>query len=182
MFEDLFVSLLTGERSQPLSVALVVSALFVPTSLTLYLSQPAFLSSVGAVLLLSVALSLPIVLLSYALWYTAFALILHLERTQKAEPRSEQDFRSALTAGDPLEWPCLLMSGWTANPILYLIAALAYAKPLRIGATFLLTSAVLGGLWLVLLALSLLAVRQAERQARAQRASASGALSAEERT
>ena len=42
------------------------------------------------------------------------------------------------------------MGSWTANLVLYGIAFLAYFHPLRIGATFLLTAAILLAVWFVL--------------------------------
>ncbi len=69
-----------------------------------------------------------------------------------------------LKGEDPLEWPCLLTGAWTANLIIFSIATVAYYRPIRIGATFLLTAAILLSVWVFLLVVSTVTYFWAERK------------------
>jgi hypothetical protein len=148
---DVLTELISTQRSRPLSIAVTVSALFVPASLTLFLSKPELYTTLGlnAVLLLSLGISLPIVMLCFWIWYTPLSALLKAQRLVLGTKGEEGDLAQTLGVEDPLEWPCLLSGGWTANAILFVIAALAYRHPLRIGATFLLTAVILFGVWLL---------------------------------
>ncbi len=70
-----------------------------------------------------------------------------------------------MTAEDPLEWPVLLTGGWTANVFLYFLVALAYYRPLRLGATLLLTVGVVLAAWLVLVVALSIGVKRYRRTA-----------------
>lgn len=165
MIPDALTQLISTQRSRPLSVAVAALALFVPTSLTIFLSRPELYTQLGlnGVILLSVAMSLPIVLLSFGIWWTPLTAILRAQRLVQGGPPQEDDLAKTLSAEDPLEWPCLLTGGWTATLVLFLIAAIAYAHPLRLGATFLLTAAMLFGIWLVLAVASSVYYERVER-------------------
>ena len=163
---EMLSDLIATQRSRPLSVAVTVFALFVPASLTIFLSDPALFSSLGlnGVILLSLGISVPIVMLCYGLWYTPLSALWKAQRLFQGQAEPEDDLAKTLNAEDPLEWPCLLAGGWTANLVLYAIAAIAYTHPLRIGATFLLTAAILVVLWLVLGIASTVFYSAAERR------------------
>ena len=139
-----------AQRNRPLSIAVAVSAVFVPSSLIIFLSKPALYTQLGinGVILLSTAISLPILLLCYGLWYTPLKTILQLEQRMKGET-DEPDLLDALKSDDLLEWPCLFAAGWTTHLILYGVAGFAYFRPIRIGATLLLTAAIIAGVWIL---------------------------------
>ena len=172
MITDSFADLISTQRSRPLSIAVTVLALFVPGSLTLFLSNPDLYTRLGlnGVILFSIAISLPIVMLCFGIWYTPLSAILKAQRLVGGGPAPETDLARILSADDPLEWPCLLAGAWTANLILYLIAALAWSHPLRVGATFLLTAVILLGVWFLLFLASAGFYLWAERRAGKPRA------------
>ena len=145
-------TLISTQRNKPLGIVVAALALFAPASLTIYLAKPQLFSTLGVngVLLLSVAMSVPIVLLCYSIWWTPLSAILKILRTLQGEI-ADTDFLRIVTAEDPLEWPCLLAGAWSANAVMFTIAAVAYFKPIRIGATLLLTAAILFGVWLVVM-------------------------------
>jgi hypothetical protein len=146
----------SAQSSRPFSLAVAVFALFVPSSLTIFLSNPMLFATLGinGVLLLSVGISLPIIMLCFSIWWTPLTAIRNLERIQREGTARAPDLETELAAEDPLEWPCLLTGSWTANFILFVVAAIAYYRPLRIGATYLLLAALLGSLWLIVSVLS----------------------------
>lgn len=166
MVPEVLADLISTQRNRPLGLAVTVLALFGPASLTIFLSRPSIYAQVGlnGVVLLSISISFPIVMLCFAIWYTPLSALLQVERLTQGKPTEPDDLEAALKSDDPLEWPCLLAAGWTANLILFSIAALAYWRPLRIGATFLLTAAILLGLWLMLLITSFTLYSLAERR------------------
>jgi len=147
---DALSGFLTTQRNRPLSIVIAVLSLFAPGSLIIFLARPGIFSQVGlnGAILLSVCISVPIVLLCYGIWYAPMSTFLKAQRLLQGEP-PQVDFMQALKMDDPLEWPCLLAGAWTANVILFAIAAIAYYRPLRIGATLLLTAAILFGIWLL---------------------------------
>jgi hypothetical protein len=138
------VELLAGQRSRPLSVAVAALSLFVPGSLLLFLTKLELYATMGVngVILLSLAISLPILLLRYSVWFAFLKGAVDVQRHASGEIAPERDdILECLKADDPYEWPCFLMSGWSANGVVSLLAAVAYFKPLRLGATLLLTGA-----------------------------------------
>jgi len=147
----MLADLIATQRNRPLSVAVTAFALFLPASLTIFLSNPMLFVMLGlnGVILLSMAISLPIIMLCFGIWYTPLSAVLRLQRLVQDKEIRDQDVAEAVSREDPLEWPCLLTGSWTATLVLYGIAARAYTHPLRIGATFLLTAAILFGAWLL---------------------------------
>lgn len=139
-----------------MSVAIAVFALFAPGSLTIFLAKPQLFATVGfnGVLLLSVCISLPIVMLCYGILWTPLTALRQLERIQREGPPRPEDFETQLNTEDPLEWPCLFSAAWTAHAILFVVAAIAYYRPLRIGATFVLIATLLLIVWVIAMAFS----------------------------
>jgi hypothetical protein len=78
---------------------------------------------------------------------------IQLMRAGRQVGQSSGNLADDIAVDDGLEWPILLSSSWMANLILYVMAALAYRHPLRIGATYLRTSGVLLAIWLLLIVL-----------------------------
>jgi hypothetical protein len=142
-----------------MSVAIAVFALFVPSSLTIFLAKPQLFAAVGfnGVILLSVCISLPILMLLFAIWWTPLTTVRQLQRIQREGPPRTEDLESQLNAEDPLEWPCLFQAAWTAHLILFLVAAVAYYRPIRIGATFILLGLLLVIVWVLVMAVSVYA-------------------------
>jgi hypothetical protein len=157
MIDDAIGTFLSSQRSRPLSVAVAIFALFVPSSLIIFLSKPTLFMALGTngVILLSVCISLPIVMICFGIWWTPLNTIRDLQRISRQGPPQVSDLQTSVIAADPLEWPCLLTGAWTANLILFVVAALSYFRPLRIGATFLLLAILLVGLWIIVFALSM---------------------------
>ena len=95
--------------------------------------------------MLSVALSIPIVMVCYSMFYTLFQMSIKVIRSQRGIPE-EQDIERILQAenDDNLEWPALIAGSSSAMLILFSVAGVAYYKDIRIGATFLLLAAILG--------------------------------------
>jgi hypothetical protein len=181
MLDTLLSHALTSQRSRPLSVAVVILALFVPASLVVFVARPNLYGAVGlnGVIVLSVAISLPIVLLCYGIWYTPLSAVWRLQKMVAGQALLPPDMATALSDEDPLQWPCVLSGGWTANLVLFVIAAIAYYKPIRIGATFLFTAAILAGMWTLLFLASAVAYFLFERKWRerlAELAAAEAAL------
>lgn len=163
------VALLTAQRNRPLSVAVAAFSLFIPTSLTIFLSKPELYARAGleGVILLSVGMSLPITLLCFEIWYTPLSSMVRIQRLL-AGRKDETDIEKALSTPDAMEWPALLTGGWTSNTVLYILVALAYRHPLRLGATYLLTAGVLFGVWLLVAAASIRGQIRAARRAQQQ--------------
>ncbi len=118
---------------------------------------------VNGVILLSLCISLPIVLLCFAIYWTP-ARMLHV--ASKLEGQSVKDFEieKALTTEDPVEWPALLAGGWTANLILYVVAVISYFRPIRIGVTFIMVGIILLGLWTLIWLMSTVVAVRAKRR------------------
>ena len=173
---DALSGLLTTQRNRPLSIVIAVLSLFAPGSLIIFLARPGLFSQVGlnGVTLLSVCISVPVVLLCYGIWYAPMSTFLKAYRLLQGQA-PQIDFMEALKMDDPLEWPCLLAATWTANLILFSIAAIAYYRPLRIGATLLLTAAILFGVWLILAAVAVIFDTWLERKWKEAQAAAQAA-------
>jgi hypothetical protein len=152
MLAEILNSMLASQRSRPLSIAVVAAAMILPTFLVMFESDPALLPAIGlnAVVLLSLAISLPIVLLCFGFWYTLLKTAWIIQRRIDGNPATTpRDVVQAISVEDPFEWPCLLAGGWTANLALYLLAAVGHFRSLRLGASFLLLGAILLALWVV---------------------------------
>jgi hypothetical protein len=80
--KDALIELILTHQNRPISIAMVASALFVPSSLTIFLSRPEFYSVLGlnGVILFSLALSLPIVVLCYGICYTPMSAIVKVQK------------------------------------------------------------------------------------------------------
>lgn len=109
MLGDSIGALINAQTSRPLSLIVAALALFVPGSLAIFLSKPSLFAMVGlqGVLLLSLAVSLPIVMLCFGIWWTPLQALLQVERMGKGIPDPTGDLVKAVSADDPLEWPCL---------------------------------------------------------------------------
>jgi hypothetical protein len=162
---DFLKELMGIHPSRPLSIAVVVVALFVPASLTIFLSRPQFFTTLGlnGVILLSIGISLPIVLLCFGIFRTPLSAVLKAQRLTKGKS-NDFGLDEALNTEDRLEWPSLFAGGWTANFFLYLVVVIAYVRPLRIGSTFLLVAAVLFVVWIFVWIASVLFYRRVERE------------------
>jgi hypothetical protein len=173
MLTETVESLFNTQRSRPLSVAVTIAALVLPSFLVVFLSAPELVFRIGlnGTLLLCVAISLPIVLLCFALWYTPVKFLIYAQKSLAGQKSgySSGDIAKDLNAEEHLEWPLLHSASWTATLLLYIVAALAYRHPLRIGATYLFLSAILFVTWLIALVGSLVLANALEKKLRAQR-------------
>jgi hypothetical protein len=167
MLGESLTALIMPQRNRPLSLVVAAFALFAPGSLTIFLSRPGLFTTVGlhGVLLLSIAVSLPIVMLCFGIWYTPLSAISRAQRLIQGIPE-DADIVKAVSAEDPLEWPCLLTGSWTALLILYVIATIAYSRPIEIGATFLLTATILFVVWVLAMVLSVFLSIVVQRKAK----------------
>jgi hypothetical protein len=166
---EALATLISTQRNKPLSIVVAALALFAPASLTIFLARPDLFSSVGVngVLLLSVCISLPIILICYGIWWTPLSALLKIVRALQGHV-PETDMLRIVTSEDPLEWPCLLAGAWSANVIMFVIAAVAYFRPIKIGATFLLTAGILWGIWFLVLIASIIVDAWVRRKLKAK--------------
>ena len=147
---DILNSMLASQRNRPLSIAVVVAAIILPSFLVILQSDPGLVPTLGlnAVVLLSVAISLPIVMLCCGLWYTLLKAAWIVQNRIAGHPATmPRDVLEAVSEEDPFEWPCVLTGGWTANLVLYGLAVVAHFRPLRVGASLLLLGGILLALW-----------------------------------
>src|SRR6185436_18938328 len=130
---DVVLEFVLQHHSRPIGVAVVCSALFVPTSLTIFLSRPELYIVLGlnGTILFSAAMSLPILMLCYGLCYTPLSALVRIKRLSTRQ-LPDLDFEEAVNAEDRLEWPSLFIGGSIANFILYFIVAVAYFYRLRL--------------------------------------------------
>jgi len=168
-------TLIAAKGGRPFSVIVGVSALFLPSSLLVYLTRPDLYQRYGIIggIFFGVAVGLPLVTACCWPWYAFLTAVVKQEAINRriAEARGTVQARpqlgviEKLTVEDPLEWPALLSGGWTANIVLYGLVVLAYYRPLLLGATLLLTVGIIlamGLIWAVLLNMR---IAQLERQA-----------------
>jgi hypothetical protein len=143
--------LIGARSSRPLSIASAALGLFVPGSLIIFLARPALYVAFGinAVVMLSVAVSFPVLMIWYSIWYTPLSAFRRGFELMHGSKPLTGNLLDALNADDPLEWPCLLFGGWCTNLTLFIVAAIAYYRPIRIGATLLLVASGLLLVWLV---------------------------------
>ena len=155
MTPEALLGFFSTQANRPLNLLVAIGSVFLPSSLTILLSDPGIYSSFGlnGVVLLSVSISFPIVLLCSMIWYTPLNVGWETQRNVRGE-EDPKDYAIRLNSQDPLQWPSLLAGAWTANLILYSLAALAHFHPLRLGATYLLTATILMGIWLLMVSLS----------------------------
>lgn len=149
------LQLMSSQANRPFSFGSALISLVAPSALVIFLDRPQLYSAFGVngVVLLSIAISFPIL----ALWYA----IVRIPATdvQKwfrvaTEYKAPTDLDVILKMEDPWELHCLAMAGWLTNVTLFSVAGFAYYRPLRIGATFLSLAAVLFALWIVVLLVS----------------------------
>ena len=159
------------QRERPLSLAAVVSALALPGLLLLHLTHPAIIVTYPTIITLLVAasISVPILLLCFAYWYSMVQALALAQRvvsgTDARKPR--EPIERALAKADPLEWPCFLAGGYQANLLLYILVAVAYLRPIRLGASLLFAALILIGLWMLELVVLGIAIAWVKRRCRA---------------
>jgi hypothetical protein len=131
----LFFGRATG---RPWSLALVLSSLVLPASLTLLVARPDLFFNLGfpLVLLVSAALSLPVILGSTMLCYSPLSYLAHRQREANGVV-DPTEIAQLVQQDDPLEVPSLLMGAALANLMLYSIAIAAYLRPISLGRTYL---------------------------------------------
>jgi hypothetical protein len=152
MTESFAAHFIGPHRNRPLSLLAVASALILPGFLLLFLTHPALVESASLpeLLLLSIAPSVPIVLLCFAFWYSLMRALVMTERLLAGLPAEDRvPAELAFTRPDPFEWPSFLAGGYLANGILYCLVAWAYLKPISMGRTLLLTAGILLLVWLL---------------------------------
>ena len=168
-------ALLAAKGGRPLGVMVTLSAIILPSSLLVYLTRPDLYQryGIGGGLLFGAAVGFPVVFACCWPWNVlTWAAIKQDEisrRTLEAfgppqPPAPAPTMLQKMTAEDPLEWPILVTGGMTANVVLYVLVALAYYRPLLLGATLLLTVGMIVAIWLALLVLFRLGMRRLERQ------------------
>jgi hypothetical protein len=174
MFDLDLAHLLAAKGGRPMSVASLVSAIFLPSSLLVYFTRPDLFGSYGIAggILFGAACGFPVVAACCFPWYALYWAGSKSERIEKrlqdavsqAAVPPEPSLAEQVTTEDPFEWPTLLLGGWTANGILYGLVALAYYRPIILGATLLLTVAIVLGVWLVLALLFGIVLYRSERK------------------
>ncbi len=149
MFDLDLSNLFAAKGGRPHSVIVALSAIFLPSSLLVYLTRPDLFERFGVVggIFFGAAVGLP--LLSACCWPWNALLVAGVKQDELnrriteaqgvVQSRPEPGVIEKVTAEDPLEWPVLLAGGWTANLVLYSLVILAYYRPLLLGATLLLT-------------------------------------------
>jgi hypothetical protein len=157
VIEETLSTFLSERRDRPLSIAVAVLALFVPSTLTLFLSHRELFAQLGThgVVLLAIGLSLPIELGCFSLFWTLLSGVQGLEQLSRGVAVTSPTIEDAVAGKDQYEWPSLLAGGWVSTCILYAIAAVAYFKRISVGRTYLLVAS---GTWLVWIVLFLLVV------------------------
>lgn len=143
--------LLEHQRNRPLSIAVAIGVLFLPMSLIIFIARPALFHqlSVSLLLVLAASASLPIVMLCYGIWHSLLHAAFRADRIRRQIP-GPSDLTLILAEDEHLEWPCLLAGSWTAAIVLFLIACIAYLRPIRIGMTLIVTGGILFALMVVL--------------------------------
>lgn len=174
MFDLDLMRLVAAKGGRPLSVASLVSAIFLPSSLLVYLTRPDLFTRFGIVggLLFGAACGFPVVFACTWPWYALFSAASENERYQRrvldainnAPIQPEPSLAEKVAIEDPFEWPTLLLGGWTANSVLYLLVAIAYYERILLGATLLLTVAITFGVWVVLQTLFRISLNKARTE------------------
>lgn len=147
---DLLTALVGTQRSRPLSISVAVASLLAPGTLVIYLARPEFFWRLGLpkVATISAIVSLPLLMISFGIFHGPLSAIRRAEALV-ANGGVEPGLMEALTADDPLEWPCVLAGAWLTTWVLYVVAAVAYFKPIRIGLTLLLVAGILFSVWIL---------------------------------
>ncbi|SRR6266487_4676545 len=158
----------------PLSASVAVSAVFLPSSLLVFLTRPDLYDKYGLAggIFFGAAIGLPMLVVCSLPWYVLLGSAAKLEHLKyraaqaiqgKAVEQEAPPVAEAVNRPDPFEWPGLVVGGWVANLVLYGLAARAYYHPLRLGATLLLTVSILVPAWIVLIAALNAAVGHVEK-------------------
>ena len=169
--------LFLAKGGRPLSVGVTLGAIFLPSSLLVYLTRPDIFHDYGIVggIFFGAAVGFPVVYACTWPWYALLSSAVKQEKLWQRIPealapgpgQAEPSITEQVTAEDPLEWPTLLTGGWLANAILYGLVALAYYRPLRLGATLVLTASIVVGAWLVLAIYVHFGLKRLEREVQA---------------
>lgn len=138
----------------PLSMIALVSCLFLPGPLIIFIAQPQlFAAWSGAILILmSLAITFPVLMLSSLTIATGLSVFQQITHT------TDQDWTSEH------QWKLVIGAGNLTNLCLYTVAAVAYHHQIRLGATLLLVCALLLGFTLVLWLAGGVLVMLAERR------------------
>jgi len=150
MIADFLKAFVGTQGSRPLSVAIAVASLIAPGTLVIYLARPALFWRLGlpTAAAMSAVVSLPLQIISYGIFQAPLSALRRSEMMPENRGR-EPKLLQVLTADDPTEWPCLLAGSWLTTWVLYVVAAVAYLKPIRIGLTLLLVAGILAFVWLL---------------------------------
>jgi hypothetical protein len=133
-----------------MSLAIVASAVTLPGTLLIYLTHPGLIGTLGmhGLVVLSLAVSAPILILCSSVWYALMSGGAKLGRLVEAPEPPAPTLEQVAQSEDRWEWMSLLAGGWFANLVLYVLVVVAYYRPIRLGATLLLTAGLLTVTWL----------------------------------
>ncbi len=170
--------LFSAKGGRPLGVSVALGAIFLPSSLLLYLTRPDIYERYGlggGIFFGAAAVGFPILYVCTWPWYTLLQAAIRQENIYRripdaaklALPRPEPSTLEKVTADDPLEWPTLLTGGWTANGLLYVLVVIAYYRRLALGRTLILTAGIVLAVWLVLAILLHLGLKKRENDVQA---------------
>ncbi len=156
----------------------MVSAIFLPSSLLVYFTRPDLFTRFGIAggLLFGASCGFPLVFACscpwYAFYWAASQAEKHEQRVSDAlhnvPVKDDPTLAEQVATDDPFEWSTLLLGGWTANLVLYVLVMIAYYRPIQLGKTLLLTVAIVLGIWLVLAVLFTIALKKRKREADAR--------------
>lgn len=140
-------SLLDLRPNQPVSTAMVVASAVVSPALLLLNAAADLFHSLEPIklLLLSAAIGFPILFLCFALISSALSTAVEIQRLRRRLGR-DVPTDDELQAAVEDEWPSAWAAGWLCSFILNSIAAVAYYKQVRLGATLILVASILTGL------------------------------------
>jgi hypothetical protein len=165
--------LLAAKGGRPLGVIVAVAAIFLPSSLLVYFTRPDLYQRYGIAggIFFGAAVGLPVVFVccwpySVLVWPAVKQEEIRRripEAFGTLPPRPPRSATEKMLAEDPFEWPVSVTRGWTGNIVLYCLVAIAYYRPLRLGATLLLTVGIVLAMWLLLAVLLVLGIKRLER-------------------
>jgi hypothetical protein len=161
---DAVLHLLDRQQTRPLGIGVTIGVVFLPATLIMFLARPDLFQilPLATLLVLAAAISLPIVMLCFGIWYSLLRGILDTQRVLARLPE-DTDFHSALQREEALEWPCLFAGSWSAAIVLFGTASLAYYRPIRVGSTFIAIAIGLIIVWLFAAFLGVKLVSKAKR-------------------
>src|SRR5581483_6237695 len=152
--------LLLGKGSRPLSVSLVISAIFLPSSLLVFLTRPDIYHDYGLVggIFFGAVIGFPVLIALSLPWFAGLNAALKAEslteRTRLAVAgevleKPTRPIAESVNDENPFEWPVIIIGAWFANLVLYGLCVLAFYRPIRLGATLLLTGSIALIIWLL---------------------------------